>query len=71
MHEGPFAQLHDYFELDDTDSLYDEYWKEAREHLEEGKAWTIIIGKNKFSTERPIIFVYDTLTCLNDKVCHT
>ena len=42
MHEGPFAQLHDYFELDDTDSLYDEYWKEAREHLEEGKIKDIV-----------------------------
>ena len=36
MHEGPFAYLHEYFELDDTDSLYDDYWKEAREHLEGG-----------------------------------
>ena len=36
MHAGPFALLHEYFELDDTDSLYDDYWKEAREHLEGG-----------------------------------
>ena len=36
MHDGPFALLRDYFELDDTDSLYDDYWEETRKHLEGG-----------------------------------
>ena len=37
MHHGPFEDLEDYFELDDTDSLYDDYWADVHEHFMDSK----------------------------------
>ena len=42
MHRVPFVALHEYFHLDDRDSLYEDYWEEVESHFKERKCFSFI-----------------------------